>query len=385
MRRWILGVLSAVIVAVVLLIGYAVVDQTVITPQRPVALVETVEIPHVEFQKAVRYKRVQLLNEYQNYYQIIQYLGTQQQYQDRLDVIKDQLDNPVEIGRTTLQNLIQQELVRQEASRMGIAISQVEVEQQIQSFFGYNSKSEHPTPTPYTPLKPQATPNEGHSPTPSPTSTPFTEETFQELYSIYIDDLKADTGMTKENVEQLFEIQLLTGKVRQSLTDSVTSEEEHVNARHILFSLDDEDLAQDVLARVLAGDDFGNLANEFSTDSISASNGGSLGWFPRGQMVTPFETVVFGAETGIIPFLAETQFGYHIVEVLGRETRPMSEDIILRRNAQVYNQWMADQVTSSNISTLDWWEPNVPTEPTLEQYFHRLQQRQEERKTEPNE
>ena len=136
MRRWILGVLGAVTAAVVLLIGYAVVDQTVITPRRPVALVETVEIPFVEFQKAVRYKRVQLLNEYQSYYQIIQYLGTQQQYQNRLDEIKAQLDNPVETGRTTLQNLIQQELVLREASRMGIAVSQVEVEQQIQSFFG---------------------------------------------------------------------------------------------------------------------------------------------------------------------------------------------------------------------------------------------------------
>lgn len=380
MRRWILGVLGAISAAVVALIGYAVVDQIVITPRRPVAIVDKVGIPFAQFEKTVRFRRVKFINEYQSYYQIMQYLGTQeQQYQARLDQIEAQLDDPVGIGRNTLQDLIQQELVLQEAREQGISISPADVEQQIQSFFDYDPDRSPPTPIPATDHpSTQVSPSEGPAPTPSPTSTPYTEDAFQALYSDYIDNLKADTGMSKENVEQLFELQLLTSKVRDAVTSDIITEEVHVNSRHILLGLENRDAAQDVLERVLSGEDFAELASEFSIDNMSAQDGGALGWFPRGQMVAPFETVIFDSEIGMIPALVETQFGYHIVDVLGRQMRPVSEEIVRRRRAQSFDEWMAQQRASSNIIMLDWWESQVPTEPILEQYLRGLQQRGQE-------
>ena len=374
MRRWILGVLGVTSAAVFLLLSYAIVEQQVLTPKRAVAIVGTVEIPFADFDKAVRYQRVQLMNEYQSYYKLMQYIGTQKEYQDRLDQIEVQLDNPVDIGRETLQYLIRRQLVQQQAQIMGIAISHAEVEKKIQSMFGYDPSNIPSTANPSPTLEPLLTPTAGTPSTPFPTSTPYTEQAFQELYSDFIDNLSVETRMTEANIKQLFKFQLLADKVRDEVTRDVTVEEEHVNARHILLGLMNRELALDVLERVLAGEDFAELANEFSIDTASASDGGELGWFPRGGLIAPLDKIVFDSEIEIVTTLVETQFGYHIVEVLGREIRRVQEEIVRQRRSETYEQWMAEVYDSSVVNTFDWWESKVPTEPTLEQYFRNQQQ-----------
>lgn len=63
------------------------------------------------------------------------------------------------------------------------------------------------------------------------------------------------------------------------------------------------------------GADFKALAQKYSEDG-SAANGGSLGWFGKGQMVEEFETAVFAGEKGkVIPNVVRTEFGYHVVKV----------------------------------------------------------------------
>ncbi len=73
--------------------------------------------------------------------------------------------------------------------------------------------------------------------------------------------------------------------------------------------------AQEVLERAKAGEDFSELAKEYSDDPGSAPEGGELGWFGRGVMVTPFEDAAFALQPGEISDIVETQFGYHIILV----------------------------------------------------------------------
>lgn len=77
--------------------------------------------------------------------------------------------------------------------------------------------------------------------------------------------------------------------------------------------------AEEVLKRVKAGEDFGKLAQEFSTDG-SKEKGGDLGWFGHGDMVPEFEQAAFALKPGETSDIVESKFGYHIIRVDERRT-----------------------------------------------------------------
>lgn len=73
-------------------------------------------------------------------------------------------------------------------------------------------------------------------------------------------------------------------------------------------------VAQQVLKRAKAGDDFARLAIEFSDEPGAGGRGGSLGRFGRGQMVGAFEAAAFKLEVGQISDIVESPFGFHIIQ-----------------------------------------------------------------------
>ena len=116
------------------------------------------------------------------------------------------------------------------------------------------------------------------------------------------------------------------------------TEEKQVQARHILFSLADgvsddrkaatRSTAHGILERARKGEDFAALAEEYSQDTGTASNGGDLGFFGRGRMVKPFEEAAFDMEVGQVSDLVETPFGFHIIKVEAiqpERIRPLEE------------------------------------------------------------
>ena len=106
--------------------------------------------------------------------------------------------------------------------------------------------------------------------------------------------------------------------------------ETSVKARHILKRApegDDEARATarqsilDIRSRIQRGESFADLARAESDDIASGSQGGELGWFGPGSMVAPFEEAAFGARPGALVGPVETQFGYHLIEVLDTSTQ----------------------------------------------------------------
>ncbi len=77
-----------------------------------------------------------------------------------------------------------------------------------------------------------------------------------------------------------------------------------------------EKLAQELRERALGGEDFAQLAQEFSDDRGSAANGGSLGRFRREQMVPEFSNAAFALEVDSISEVIESSFGYHVIKRL---------------------------------------------------------------------
>jgi len=124
----------------------------------------------------------------------------------------------------------------------------------------------------------------------------------------------AQVEMTDERVAQYYEEH--KEEFRQ---------EEQVRARHILFKLPQQAVAEEearlrteaeaALSRIRAGEDFAAVAMHASQDSASAQQGGDLGFFKRGDMVKSFEDAAFGLKPGMVSEPVRTDFGYHLIKV----------------------------------------------------------------------
>jgi peptidyl-prolyl cis-trans isomerase C len=122
---------------------------------------------------------------------------------------------------------------------------------------------------------------------------------------------------------------LLGGVAKEAATDEALHKtyddaakaqkpEEEVHARHILVPTEDE--AKAALKRIQAGEDFAKVANELSKDP--GAEGGDLGWFTRERMVPEFATAAFKLQPGQVSDPVKTQFGWHIIKVEERRTKP---------------------------------------------------------------
>ena len=140
--------------------------------------------------------------------------------------------------------------------------------------------------------------------------------------------------MTEEEIDVEF-LSIDTEEIAQSIEFSTLDVEQYYKenierfrsneerkSSHILISFDDEvieDAAQeqskDILVRIKGGESFEELAQEFSDDSGSATNGGDLGWAEPGLFVPEFDQVLYALEIGEISDPVKTQFGYHIIRL----------------------------------------------------------------------
>jgi peptidyl-prolyl cis-trans isomerase D len=105
-------------------------------------------------------------------------------------------------------------------------------------------------------------------------------------------------------------------------------QDERVHVRHILLKTNDQPKEkhaeirkklEDILKQVKGGADFGEMAKKHSQDPGSASRGGDLDWVTKGQMVANFEKTSFSLQPKQISDIVETEFGYHIIQVLEKE------------------------------------------------------------------
>lgn len=118
---------------------------------------------------------------------------------------------------------------------------------------------------------------------------------------------------------------LIAGAMRDRLTQDISETMLHVHARHIL--VDSEQAALDVLTQLQSGEDFAVLAANLSNDVTTRGQGGDLGWFVEGELLEPVLTqVAFSLGDGQIGGPVATRLGYHIIQKLGSEPRPLTPD-----------------------------------------------------------
>ncbi len=348
--------------------------------------------------------------------------------------IASELSQPVALGRDVLDEMIDSILIREAAAERGITASEEEVDEALQEAFGFfpggtptptqtatlvntptlsetslalvtltptPTATEDPadlpdaTPTPseesedagvpdndgQTEEDPAAaaeeseptaeaaenTPTPELSPTITLTPTPFTTEIFgqnlkefNELYSPYDFDL--------QDLREMFEVQILREKLQEEVTADLVPVKEEVWARHIL--VETETLAQEVLSALEAGENFADLAAEYSIDESNSQQGGDLGWFDKEMMVPEFSEVAFSLEEGDISDPVETSFGFHIIQVIARRESQVQPDEFRIMKLDAFDNWLSERRNArEDIVIYDQWEDYVPTTPEIPQQF----------------
>jgi parvulin-like peptidyl-prolyl isomerase len=186
--RIILFSFVSILVIVVGLIVYGYLDEKYFQARRPVAKVASVGIPLGNWQARVRMERTRLINQLSLYQQYSQYFGMDLSSQEQQ--IQSQLSDPTTLGQSVLNQMIDEELVRQEAAKRGIIASPKEVQDAIDASYNFfPNGSPTPTVTPtavnfptlspetlalvtLTPTPGGPTPTVVASVTPSPTASP---------------------------------------------------------------------------------------------------------------------------------------------------------------------------------------------------------------------
>ena len=158
-----------------------------------------------------------------------------------------------------------------------------------------------------------------------------------ELFSNAIN--KKEIGFTSQPLESGagYHILMLVDK-----RGSFVQYEDQWLSRHILLipsTIRDEESTKveinEIRSRIIDGEDFSNLAKEFSEDPGSGSQGGELGWLGKGVLAPEFEETMISMNIGEISPVFETQFGFHILEVLDTRSYDMTRDLIEDRAYQI--------------------------------------------------
>ena len=167
------------------------------------------------------------------------------------------------------------------------------------------------------------------------------------------DQFKEQAGMCEEYFARLVEDMELVSRVSEA--HAPAREAEQVHARHILVA--DEETGQEVLARLNAGEEWAALASEYSQDTSNKDNAGDLDWFPRGMMVPEFEEVAFSLEPGQTSELVETNFGFHIIQVLEKGTRELDEGTYSSMKQQAFSAWLEEQRAAAETTIIAQFGP----------------------------
>lgn len=368
----VLGIVAALIV-IVLVVGYW---RTVIAVQdETIATVNGVPLKVHDYQTRARFDAqtiVSRINSIQNAFQqfnaddpamasLVQY------YQNQLSQQQQALQ---QVPSKALENLIDDELVRQEAAKRGITVTAAEVDREIELSIHENLGYERPTATPtdgpsptpthtHTPtltpthtatplVSPTATatlsatlvptPTDGPTETPEPTQTPLGPD----AYATELATLKENVGkinISFDDYRKIVEIDLLRERLNDALGNEVKATAEQVHVAHILVKSFEE--AQAVERRLQAGEDFGALAAELSIDPSAKTNQGDLGWAARGQFVKEFEDAMFSLPALQVSAPVTSSFGIHIIKVLEKDANRALEPAALEQaRASALSDWL---------------------------------------------
>ena len=135
--------------------------------------------------------------------------------------------------------------------------------------------------------------------------------------------------------------------------------EDQWQSRHILLipsTIRDEEETKkqlnEIRQRIVDGDDFASLADEFSEDPGSAKQGGDLGWLGLGVLAAEFEDTMLETDVGTLSEVFQTEFGFHFLEVLGKRSHELTDELIKDRAYSILYARKFDEELENTLRTM---------------------------------
>ena len=135
--------------------------------------------------------------------------------------------------------------------------------------------------------------------------------------------------------------------------------EDQWQSRHILLipstirgEKETETQLQEIRQRIVDGDDFASLADKFSEDPGSAKQGGDLGWLGLGVLATEFENTMLETDIGTLSDVFQTEFGFHFLEVLGKRSHELTDELIKDRAYSILYARKFDEELENTLRTM---------------------------------
>jgi parvulin-like peptidyl-prolyl isomerase len=211
-----------------------------------------------------------------------------------------------QIRADVLEGLIDSLLMRQEAEKMGLALSEEELDAQIVADI-----------------------EDGGG-----------EAAFDEW-------LEA-TGQTRADYREMLHDLLLSERILEVVAADLPTVADQVHIRHIAVS--SPEAAQEIVTQLQDGADFVELASARSEDTLTRDDGGDLGWFPAGIVALELEQAAFSLREGEISGVIQLGEGYHVIQLVEREAgRAISPDLEIDLELVAFEQWLEDLRASAAI------------------------------------
>jgi hypothetical protein len=299
---------------------------------------------------------------------LVQYMQQQvQQLQQQRAQVGD--------GTTTLQDLIDTQLIKQEVIKRGGNVTQGDIDLEIQTQF---QPQPEPTAAPTdvvtdttgitatapitgaaaataTPIPPTETP------APSPTAIPADAWKTQ-----YQNTLKTYNITEAEFRRFTMEPSLWRTKLQDMIGATVPTTTEQIHAFHIVFTTESD--ARDAYTLMTQTNlSFEDEAKAVSTDTATKDLGGDLGWLPRGQQEEAFDTTAFSLTVGTISQPISTTEGFQIIKVTEKDANhPLSSTLLDSAKSTAFTNWLTAAQSSPDIKRyldadkLTWLSKQIP-------------------------
>lgn len=254
-----------------------------------------------------------------------------------------------QIRQKLLNEMIEDKLVYQEAKRLKVPVSEEEISEKVQQF-----KARFPTEDEFQALL---------------TRQGLTITKLRERYREQISirklqeyEVRSKIIVTPKDIETFYRRHKKVFTQEESVktrTITIKKSQEKDPALKQPADLAAKAKAEDILRKSFAGEPFEALAKQFSEDT-KATEGGSLGWVRRGDLVDVVDNVIFSLKPGECSAVLETDVGYHIfkaeekraqkIQTLDEVRDAIHDEVFRRKSRRKFKEWMSELKKAAYIS-----------------------------------